>query len=301
MIYNNLRYKQNRKYIIVYILPILLTIFAFIGIYVKYQKQEFGNLSFEYKYRVNMKNVNIQNKIEFSNEEKEEDIFYAKKLNKEETKELAESIFKKVGTNIDEKETIIYEDTVLYYSNNRKYSIWIYYAGGVYAYTDFGEHSSKEDMYVRRKDNADREEIEKALRKLEIIIPESAEFKKEKKGEQVSYVFTVNMERQGSNLIDGKLTCTYYEDGTVKGIRNNIIKYEKISKKKIISEEEAYKKILDGKFGYDDYYLGKIKDFIVESVKLGYFLDTKGYYVPIYVFDVKINDRNTQIYINTLK
>ena len=70
--------------------------------------------------------------------------------------------------------------------------------------------------------------------------------------------------------------------------------------KEIISEEEAYNEILKGKFKYDEYNIGQIKDMSIEDVHIGYSLDTKGYYVPIYIFDVRMNGRYTQLQIKAL-
>ena len=257
-----------------------------------------GNLAFEYNYKVNMKDVDIQNNIEISNEISNQEIFYSKILKKEETQEFAKSIFEKINASINENETIFYEDTAIYYSENRKYSMWIEYKGGTYTYTDFSIYDSKEDINIKEKTGASREEIENGLQKLGIEIPKGAEFK-EKENNQ--YIFEVNMERSENALIDGSLNCSYYEDGIVRRISNNIIKYEKVREKEVISKQEAYNKILQGKFQYDEYYLGDIKKLVVEDITLGYALDSKGYYVPIYVFDVKINDRNTQIQIKALK
>jgi len=212
---------------------------------------------------------------------------------------MAENIFRNLGTNIDESRTDIYENTAIYYSNDKEgsgYSVWIDFKGGTYSYTDFSSFS-----YAGKKNikiGASKEEVKISLEKIGTQVPKNAIFKEEKNG---NYVFQVDMELQADKLIDGVLECAYYEDNTIKTIKNNIVEYEKVNIKEIISEEEAYNKILEGKFKYDEYNIGKIKDMIVNGVKLEYFLDSKGYYVPIYVFDANMNGRNTEIKIRAVE
>lgn len=292
-IYYNLKNK-SKKYIGYYFLPLIILILFFTGIHFKYQNQEFGNLSFNYNYKINMKNVDIENRINFNNEKINKDIYYKKILTENDTRKIAEKIFEKLDTKIDENEIDIYEDDVLYWSEGRKYSVWIDYVGGTYSFTDYSKHDKNKAKMV---EDATREEIENILTKLGIDVPENAEFLNENK----NYIFKIDMEIKENNLINGILSCAYYNDGTIKKLENNIIKYEKINSKEIISEEEAYNEILLGKFKYSENYSGKIKKLEINNININYKLDTKGYYVPVYIFDVKINEEETKIYIPALK
>lgn len=302
MLYNSLRSKERRKYIIVYVLPTILVIAVFLGIYIKYQNQEMGNLAIDYNYKVNMKNVNIESTYTFLNERTNKDIFYKEQLTEDETRKMAEEIFEKLGTRIDETRTIIYEDTAIYYSDSKKedtYILCIDYRGGTYTYTDFSAYSkSKNEKQIKEESDASKEEVQEALEKIGIKLPENCKFDNKGNGK---YNFSVDMYLEEDRLIDGNLSCSYYNDKTVKNIRNNIIEYKKIGERQIISEKEAYNKILEGKFRYDEYNVGKIKDIIAQNVRIGYYLDTKGYYVPVYVFDCKINGRNEKVDIKAVK
>ena len=66
MIFYRIKNKESWKKIIGYITPFILTVGAFIGIYITYQVQEFGNFTFEHNYKINMNNVNVQSEIELS-------------------------------------------------------------------------------------------------------------------------------------------------------------------------------------------------------------------------------------------
>ena len=296
MIYDSLKNKMDRKKILIYALPTIITICAFLGIYIKYQNQELGNLYFKYNYKINMKNAKVESNIELSEQRENLDIFYTKILTEEETKKIATSIFEKIGTHISEDDTDLYENTAMYYSSGRNNNVSVKYNGGTYSYTDYSKFT--DDGIMPQKTGATRDKIELALQQFDIKIPENAEFKEESNGD---YSFTINMHLEENGLTDGNLRCSYYQDGTIKSIHNNLVKYEKVKNKEIISPKEAYNEILEGKFKYGEYYLDKIENVVIENVNIKYTLDSKGFYVPVYVFESKINNIDYDIYIEAIK
>lgn len=109
----------------------------------------------------------------------------------------------------------------------------------------------------------------------------------------------MNMVEQENTLIDGTLTCKYYEDKKIKEVTNEILTYNKVDDKKIMSQEEAFNKIREGKFmSYSD---EKIDSILIKSVQLEYKVDSKGYYVPVYKFDILLNGSKNTIYIKAIE
>ena len=263
-------------------------------IYIKYQNQELGNLEFEYNYTVNMKNA-VESMVTFSAETQTMPIYHKKKLMEADTKGMATQFFQSLGTEINEDETDLYEDTAIYKANG--YSLWIDYKDGTYSYTDFSEFSHGEILPVKHGEN--RESIEKALKKFGIELPENAKFEEIEENHS-PYTFTVDMEIHGDQLQNGNLQCSYYEDGTIKNITNRIITYNKAKEKEIISQESAYHEILNGHFLYSR-ALEKPENIMIKNVELQYALDSKGYYVPVYAFETEINSQETIIYIKAIK
>lgn len=302
-----------------YLLPFLILTATGFGMYVKYEHQELGNLSLEYNYKVNMKHVQVETEIELSEERESRPVYFAKTLSEPETRALAESIFEKLGVKLDEKEADIYDESALYYSENRKYSVWVNYLGGSYSYTDFSyfpereaeetasdredaegqaeteEGADVEEQAETEENAVSREEIEAALRKLGIEVPEDVDFWKENNG----FVFSADMLEKNGVLLNGRLACSDYWDGKLKDVRNYLVEYEAGNEKEVLSPKEAYQKILDGKFRYDTYN-GKPERIVVEDVEISYALDSKGYYVPIYVFRGKINGQETEISVRAI-
>lgn len=286
--------KENYPSILGYILPMVIVIVGFMGIYLTYQNQELGNLPFEYNAKVNMKSVQVENKVRLSQIRQSKNIYHITPLTEEQTRRKADMFFAKLGTKTSEDDIDIYENTAIYYSTDRKHSIWIEFRDGSYAYTDFSHFTQKEEK-VEKKAKASKEEVKKALDKLGVDIPEGTIFQEDENG----YRFSINMQIEGDTLKNGDITCSYYEDGTIQNMKNSCIMYEKVKEKQIISEQEAYQEMTDGKFQYDN-HVGKIETMIIEDVKLTYDLDTKGYYVPVYVFQAKINGQNQNIKIKAV-
>lgn len=297
MIFNSIIKKENIKRVILYSLPIFIVAMAFGGIYFKYQSQEFGNLSYEYISNINMKNVAVENRIDLSNDITIQPIYYKKSLKETETRIFAETFFEKLGTKLSENDIDIYDYSAIYYSLGKNYNLWVDYKDGTYSYTDYSYFETDKDGENKDGEKgASREELENALQNLGIIVPQNAEFREEEN----KYVFSINLEEKDNQLINGEIICFNYQDGSIKRMKNNLVEYEKVKEKEIISQEEAIQKILDGKFYYNGWY-GTIKSIVIENVELQYDLDSKGYYVPVYVFKAVINNQDTTINIKAIR
>lgn len=304
MIFYRLKNKENWKRIIGYTIPIIAIIGVFTGILIGHKIQKFGNFDFEYNYIIDMSSVDIQSEVEFSNERSSMQIYQTKILTRDEARNIAVNIYEKMGKENDESLENEQENLVVFkpkreHKDETDASIVVYYVGGRYSVRESSDILVKENGtidFVERIDNASREEIEFALKKLGIDVPENAEFIYDKKIGQ--YVFSMNMVMQNSQLIDGEIRCNYYVDETIKFLENNIVTYDKVLKKEIISEKEAYQKILAGKF--KGFTIDEIKSITAKGVELEYKLDSKGYYVPVYKFYVLLNGNKNMIYIKAI-
>lgn len=303
MIFYKIKNKENWKKIIGYIIPIIVTIGLFIGILVGHKNQEFGNFEFENNFTIDMSNVNVQSEIELSKQRSKKEIYQTEILTKEEAREVAIDWFEKVGTEIDDSDTTEGENMILFRNkkdedSEKGYFVSIDYVGARDTFSD-SSHIYVEDgniVFMSEIDNASREEVEQALLKLGVQVPEYAEFGRNRMG---NYIFSVNMKKEGNKLMDGTLRCKYYEDKTVKYVANEIITYEKVAEKEIMSEQEAYEQILAGQF--KAYTIDPVQSIIIQNVQLEYKLDSKGYYIPIYKFDILLNNKTSYIYIKAVK
>ena len=112
--------------------------------------------------------------------------------------------------------------------------------------------------------------------------------------EETGYMFTVERIKWNDKIYDGQLTCEYYDNGKFSKIRNGIKQFEVYKEFDICSEKGAYEQILDGNFTGRVNPGDKIE---IGQVSIGYMLDTKGFYQPVYNFDVIVDGEKMLIQI----
>lgn len=299
IIFENSENKLKKS--IVYLIPLILVITLSITIIGMYRSKEYGNLSIAYNYKINMDNINLSLNPEIASEiqkvfptnRKHHLIKAAVFKIPVYDEEIGKRIFKAIlqDKNID-KEIDIYNNKVMYWSRGEStHSMLFYYEGGIYEYSD-------SSYLTEGRDEADKDEktVIKELAELNILVPKSAFFnKKAHRTEEYIYKMTIDNYVEGDYIINGNIIVEYYNSDTIKNINNNIIKYKKIGDIPIKSKREAYEDLREGKF--NNYGLDQIEKIEVEDINLSYFLDSKGFYRPIYNFKSKINGKDGNILI----
>ena len=286
--------KEKVVHIILFQIPILITGVSFVCIFLTYYMKDLGNISDSYIIR--QKNIVVTSDVEFSDVSESIMVYKTDMLTVSETKELADQLFKMQGTCLDKQSTDIYDNTAIYYSEDRELSIWIEYKGGTFHFTNYDKLFESLDEKEKGA-SLTREELVGKLREYGLYIPEENELLAKS---QNTYLLGVDCVRENEKLYDGMLECTYYKDGSFGSIEYNILQLEEYKEFSIISQEEAYKKLQNGKFSYyrnDD----EIMDIRVQQVELAYELDTKGFYQPVYQFEVIVGDLWTTIMIPAIK
>lgn len=261
-------------------IPFLVTLISFALIFGIYEMKELGNLPSSYIVR--QKDVRVTTEVDLSSEEKTAMVYRTTVTDVPGTRKVAEEIFGRLGCGIDESRTDIYEDEVLYWSKgDNRLSIWVYYAGKTYYFTNMSDSYSDDDNKKENRVDASEDEITVVLEKLGVIIPEGAVF--EQKEEQ--YLFIADKVVKDGRMYDGSIQCEYTTDGVISHLINSVIEYEEYKSFPIISEKEAFDRLKKGCFlGVGD------KDFEVLEVVLDYEIDTKGFYQPVYAFSVSWDD-----------
>ncbi len=274
-------------------IPLCLTILVFGGISMIYQCMELGNLKSMHFYRVSMKGVEVRLETELSGEEEEKWIYRHARASRQETMEMAKEFFSQLGFEVDMDRTLYYDDTAIYYSNHNQH-LWIDYAGGVELY-DFSAGWEGNER-VSEKEGADREEVEEALEGLGISLPREAEFEELGKGR---YLFSLDRYEKEGIMYDGNLTCDYFVNGKLDYMDNRIIVYERYRMGQIKTEREAYEEIIQGKFA--GWPREAPEELTILSVEPGYEMDSKGFSQPIYVFDVLCDQMEERLIVPALK
>lgn len=298
--------KNKFKKSVIYLIPLILIIATSIAIVGIYNEKEFGNLSIAYNYKFDIKNIDLILNTEIHNNGKEVflndnkysidkvPIYKAEIYDKSYGKKFFKDFLK--GKVINEDIDVdSYNDMAIYWFRDKGYNMNFHYNGGGYDYRDF----SSFDKGIEKTDT-DRNTIIKKLKEFDVSVPKSATFSKSDDASEIG-VFSWHVENNvdGDYITNGRLSAEYYNDDTIKFIRNNIVKYKKINDVSIKSKEEVYEEFKQGKFRLI-YTSNDISEIEIEDISLSYMLDTKGFYQPIYNFKSKIDGENIVISIPAL-
>ncbi|MGN0350319.1 MAG: VanZ family protein [Roseburia sp.] len=280
--------KKSLKKTLALQIPLAAAIIIFSTIFASYVNQELGNFVSGYIIPYDTDLLEINTVEQYETKETTAVVYQVEVMEEEQTKEKAASFLKKTGTSLDESRTDLYEDTAVYYGEDGN-TFWIDYVGGTYSYTDFSVLFSEDA--VLEKEDASEAEIREALKNYGIEMPQDAVFENQGEG---NYLFTVSGDVEGNRMYDGTLSCSYFENGKIGEIRNKLLCCEKYKEFSIISEEAAYQQICEGKFRHYGKECLKIR---LGDVRLGYQIDSKGFYQPVYCFEAEINKEKTELMI----
>ncbi|WP_154889630.1 VanZ family protein [Longibaculum muris] len=271
-------------------IPTLLTVCLFTGIFMTYKYQEYGNLRDYPSSHINMNDIHVETQISLSDKKEKAYTYQSQSYTQEQCLEKAKSFFQMIGVTIDESLNEYYDETVYFYSVNKTHCISIDYIDGFINYNDFSLFDQK-DKGLSLKD------IQKILKKYDVMIPDQVSFSEtEGTYEIIAYMTKVN-----DVYLNGTLTCVV-NNGKLADLQNGLITYMPYKQVDILSEKEAYQKILDGSF-ISDYMEYLPQDLIISKVRLTYRKDTKGFMQPVYVFNciTKENENLGPIYIPAIR
>lgn len=279
------RFKQT----FFYLSPLLIVVITLGSLFTYYNLKEFGNLSIVPIHRTDMTQASITMDVQPNDNRISVPVYKAPSYSKGAADEFVIDFFEKMNLDTSDMEVISYPDEGVYWIREEKsHNIWFRLLDGSYDYTDF----STFDEDVEPKD-VEEETLKEELTKFGIDISKDLHFQKVDVG---VYEWIVDKKTTGNQLMDGALTVSYYSDDTVKSIYNRLITYDKVRAIQIKSEQEAYMEILDGAFQH--YSENKrIETLHIHKVELSYYLDSKGFYQPVYAFNSTVDGIDKTILI----
>lgn len=260
---------------LLYQLPLLLVCASFTIIFSVYSGQELGNLPEHYILKYDMRNVVVDSNFEFSTKETKMPIYRTEVADEAEAEKLASELFEKLGTSINYSQKEIYEDTAVYTSENQKYSLWINFKGLNTWFTEFNSIEAEGNT------NYSKAEVLNILKKYGIELPEECDFTADN---EKRYVLTADMIPIDGKILNGTLTCTIGEDQKIQEYNNDIISYNEYTSQSCITEREAYELLKEGKFRVES--KETLQTITIENVTQDYRIDSKGFYQPVYEFEV---------------
>ncbi len=272
-------------------LPLLITCSVFAFIFLSYQNQELGNVSEQYIIPYDSNKLQVSTKETYSTQSEVLPVYVVPSLTKEETAYFAESLFGMLGTSLDETRNDFYENVAVLYAKEH-YILWMDYIGETYELTDFTTLFPEQELSPVL--NASQETVRDALAKYSVEIPEEADFEELGNGK---YQFTVQQLVQGDLMIDGFVSCEYFENGCFSRIDYSLLSCEIYKNFSTLSEQEAYDMICEGKFRENG-----SNELVIEvgECQIVYVTDSKGFYQPVYSFSCLINGEESLIQIPAL-
>ena len=273
----------------------LLALTSVGSVFLVYQTKEFGNLPQAAAYRIHTGDTVWTLECELPAGRESAAVYRTSTRSNEECDSFAARFQEIIHTVLDD---ISYYQEAAYYmdhsSEGGAHFLYVHYLDQGYEYS-----AIYDDAPIWS--DADRETVLKALEKYPLLIPETAEFLIEGNG---WHRFTVNQMIDGTVLLDGVLRVRVAGDGSVREIENGLLSYSYYRDVEVISPEEAYAQLCAGKFQDGDFFeMKKPSKLTVLGCALEYRVDTKGFYQPVYIFDVQSpdGDYQSQILIPALK
>lgn len=268
-------------------MPLVLTILSFAIVFTGYSRKELGNMVYEYTFRHKMPAVSAGEGVELSSEEPVGGIYRMKIASLEKTLQLAEEIFAIHGKTVDESETDIYENTVVYKSEGGGLSLWVDYRGCTVWYINYDREYPEKGTVCTYLSGAGEKTVRDAVERTGFAVPENASFAAGKDG---NYTFTANEERKGEGYCTGTIQCRLNEQGEAVSMHYEIVEGAFYKETPLISSREAYDLLCSGEFYYTDcapYYTDFVPADVpltVTELELVHCADSKGFYRPMYRF-----------------
>ena len=245
------------------------------SIFACYQLKEYGNLPDAAAYRVDLRGLNWTVACELPDGDVTAPVYRSRTMSYADCEAFAQKIADLSGQEIDI--TSYYQEFA--YFNLSRGVVQVYYFDGSYRISGF-------DLPFTPCSGGDRVELEKALEPFELDIPEAAVFSQEEHG---WYQFSCDHVIEGDQLLNGELRVRYEQEDQYLRIENHLVRYTHYQDVSILSPMEAYRKLLRGDFEYAAALKYDAEDAVsVISCALDYEIDTKGFYQPVYRFEITI-------------
>lgn len=270
------RKRRGLRFFSYLVLPIL-TCGVVGGVFLCYAMQPYGNLSIAPSVRIDTSKVEFRREFSLEEGANREWILKAPALNIEACDAFAAAFAQRLGITFERTD---YYDKATWFMNQGEpfYLLKVNRLDGSY------EYSTDRDPDAGPAEG-DQGVIRQALEVFGITIPDSAVFGYSNSG---WHTFQVERTMQDEHVVEGTLRCQYTETGIIRKIENHIVIYAVSAEVDILSPSQAYEALCQGYFtstaGFEDLSQETVQ---VLSCELNYRLDSKGFYQPVYQFELR--------------
>lgn len=279
--------------VLLYQLPLVAVIASFSWIFISYDLQELGNLNCAYASRAILADTDITVRTAFSDKDTTAMVYEVPMLSTVQASALAEELFAGIGMEYFEEENSNSDSMICYRSLEHEAELWIDLDGGTYMLTDYTERVDSNEEPVEGQSGATETAIRSALESWKIDLPQGCRFEEVGDGQ---YAFYAEQLTDGDRIYNGSVLCDYNVRGRLSRVDNQILVCSSYKEYTIISEKEAYEKLIAGKFHVWSYENGLgIESLEINGISLEYSIDSKRFYQPVYRFESVVNGETTEI------
>ena len=275
-----------------FLLLAMIPVAAVGGIFLAYELQPYGNLTQDYLYRIDTDDVNWILECELPEQPDTAAVYRANAMTVEECDAYALEFAKHWGGEYDD---IFYYDKEIHFrdydTDGWTHYLTVFHLDGSYEYWgDYHDFDYDKGVWAQM----DRTQAEQFLRRYDMVIPAEAVFSVEvdeydpngvyRHGFQAAEIVT------DAGLVDGAVYFSTSVDGSYIDIDNHLITYAYYADEPILTAAEACQRMRDGWFDGGWFEKNIPEAVSILSCTLGYEIDTKGYYQPVYYFEVMSPD-----------
>ena len=269
----------------------LLSAAALAGIFITYELQPYGNLMDGPVYAADTGAIQAWTAdCDLSEQPRQVGIYYAEPFDHDGALAFGKAFAEKHGKVITEIEN--YDEWIMMRNPGvyeKGFYLEINLADRSYEYDDHNINCSEGGKDTPDDGTMPEEALREALAEYDIHIPEEAEliYEEERKGAG-SYTFRAEQILEGDTMTDGYVTFQITNEGEIAEILNYMQTSQLVAMEDILSEAEAYRRLQEGRFfhttWYGDWLREGAAEVRVQSCRLVYVTDTKGYRQPVYSF-----------------
>lgn len=270
--------KQGRRSLPYLACPALFAL-VLVCIFGGYQMKELGNLEEAPVFTANTRGIDWVLDCTLDNTVTQAPVYRTQTLDKSSGDAFAAQFAEKAG--ITFPDVSYYDHLAIYMNHSTGDFLDLYYQDGSYDYkVGCGSDPALFDL---PHTEVDAEVLRDTLAKYDIHIPPTAEHN----FDGYDNTFTVHMDHSEEDMRDGYVRVTVLDGDLVSRIENHLVTFVHYDQFPILTQQQAYEQLSAGKFSSGEqfeYY--DPKSVTVLDCRMEYRIDTKGFYQPVYVFDV---------------
>ncbi|NKW84131.1 VanZ family protein [Bacillus cereus] len=290
---------KEKKFILKSILksiaiPMVICIGVF-ATFTVYSNKELGNMPILPAERQDMKHVTVESKLNFSEEPSSAAIYQNINANNiENGKKIATVLSNEYGLTQIGKIYTEGHNRIFSFKDKKDqiYELNYVLTDGTWTLTNF---TPEEIEIAPDFEKTQKESIEKWM-KVNKMLPNDFKYSLQDQELRWDVITPDSIKDYNQDFLTGLVMITPSKTKIPSTIFYSITENKFIKNVDIISPKRAYKEILNGNFEiYKALSKGDILN--IKSVDISYIYDTKGYYQPVYNFDIQVNDNDHLIAI----